>query len=302
MCDEDYQYEDYQYEEYQDNYGDDIVEKYKKKNNEKKNSQPDFLSISEIMPLIGKEIDEISIMLNIDFVSSLMILQNYKYNKTKIMEDFINSCSAESFLKRKNLQILNFENSNSNSNFICLVCFENKNLIKTSCNHNYCQTCWQLHIESQIEQGNLSKITCMDCSCMYCIDMDFLKTFCSKEQMARFQYLVMKNYIEKHENFKFCKKCEIILTGEKLADVECKCGYNFCFNCLNEAHFPCSCENMKKWTSKAEQDELTFKYLKENTKECPKCKTVIEKNGGNFFFFFLFFFFFSFLFFSFSKN
>ena len=37
---------------------------------------------------------------------------------------------------------------------------------------------------------------------------------------------------------------------------------------------------MKDWFKKCEDDSETGNWLSVNTKDCPKCNTAIEKNGG----------------------
>ncbi|KAG9150384.1 hypothetical protein Leryth_014562 [Lithospermum erythrorhizon] len=63
-------------------------------------------------------------------------------------------------------------------------------------------------------------------------------------------------------------------------EVECACGLQFCFNCLTEAHSPCSCLMWRLWTKKSQDESETVNWLTANTKYCPKCHKPVEKNGG----------------------
>ena len=49
--------------------------------------------------------------------------------------------------------------------------------------------------------------------------------------------------------------------------------------CLNIPHPPCTCEMMTKWAQKCKDDSETSNWLNSNTKTCPKCGKVIEKDG-----------------------
>jgi ariadne-1 len=69
-------------------------------------------------------------------------------------------------------------------------------------------------------------------------------------------------------------------TGGAPADIQCACGYRFCFKCNREAHAPSSCENLVKWLRQCQDDGETHKWIMVNTKDCPKCNSAIEKNGG----------------------
>lgn len=62
--------------------------------------------------------------------------------------------------------------------------------------------------------------------------------------------------------------------------VTCSCGYSFCFLCHNEAHAPATCEDVKNWAAKCRDDSETSHWLGANTKECPRCRVAVEKNGG----------------------
>lgn len=62
--------------------------------------------------------------------------------------------------------------------------------------------------------------------------------------------------------------------------VNCRCGHNFCFGCGFSEHQPCPCSLVKKWLKKCEDDSETANWISANTKECPKCVSTIEKNGG----------------------
>jgi len=69
--------------------------------------------------------------------------------------------------------------------------------------------------------------------------------------------------------------------------VRCECGHIFCFSCMQEGHWPATCEQVK-WYNETHQrkhadpngEEKTLKWLEKYTQDCPKCTAPIEKNGG----------------------
>lgn len=61
---------------------------------------------------------------------------------------------------------------------------------------------------------------------------------------------------------------------------KCKCGHDFCFECGENWHDPVQCDLLKKWMQKCSDDSETSNWIAANTKDCPKCKATIEKNGG----------------------
>lgn len=62
--------------------------------------------------------------------------------------------------------------------------------------------------------------------------------------------------------------------------VACLCRHRFCFGCALNDHQPAPCSLVKQWIKKCEDDSETANWISANTKECPKCASTIEKNGG----------------------
>ncbi|KAI8607651.1 hypothetical protein BC830DRAFT_1072774, partial [Chytriomyces sp. MP71] len=54
----------------------------------------------------------------------------------------------------------------------------------------------------------------------------------------------------------------------------------FCFGCSLADHRPTPCGLIKLWLRKCADDSETSNWICANTKECPRCQTAIEKNGG----------------------
>lgn len=53
--------------------------------------------------------------------------------------------------------------------------------------------------------------------------------------------------------------------------IECKCGFIFCFDCVQQWHEPVTCEVLRRWLKKCNDDSETSNWLNANTKDCPKC-------------------------------
>ena len=55
----------------------------------------------------------------------------------------------------------------------------------------------------------------------------------------------------------------------------------FCFGCAVDGdHRPVVCAVARMWLQKCRDDSETANWIKSNTKECSKCQSTIEKNGG----------------------
>lgn len=62
--------------------------------------------------------------------------------------------------------------------------------------------------------------------------------------------------------------------------VRCPSSHEFCFDCQYENHLPCSCLVASKWVKRCQDDSETVNWIEANTQNCPKCSSLIEKNGG----------------------
>lgn len=62
--------------------------------------------------------------------------------------------------------------------------------------------------------------------------------------------------------------------------VRCLHNHQFCYNCMRENHSPCPCVVLERWSKKCKDDSETLNWINAHTKDCPQCKSAIEKNGG----------------------
>lgn len=83
------------------------------------------------------------------------------------------------------------------------------------------------------------------------------------------------------ENAVECSQAPPRMLNQLVPTVQCACGNAFCFGCGYPAdHRPVLCKIVKMWEKKCADDSETANWLNANTKECPKCVSTIEKNGG----------------------
>ena len=97
-------------------------------------------------------------------------------------------------------------------------------------------------------------------------------------------------YVQDNPNLKWCTapdckfaiECDILKTSLSIIvpTVTCKCGHTMCFGCDYDNHKPANCAMVKDWWKKKEEDSATASWISSHTKDCPKCQTSIEKNGG----------------------
>ena len=80
------------------------------------------------------------------------------------------------------------------------------------------------------------------------------------------------------------QKCNFIVwvkskpTARRVKCTQCQTQY--CFSCTMPYHAPNSCQTIRRWHIKCQDDSETRNYLLVHTQDCPKCKVCIEKSGG----------------------
>ena len=111
--------------------------------------------------------------------------------------------------------------------------------------------------------------------------------------MLRFRYthLLSRTYVDDAPTLRWCPSpgCENAVSAAVPAKalrslvptVRCACGTEFCFGCAEApGHEPAICKVAGLWLRKCRDDSETANWISANTKECPKCNSTIEKNGG----------------------
>jgi len=125
----------------------------------------------------------------------------------------------------------------------------------------------------------------MDMKCSLAVDELAVKKLVDPDIYDRFVRFITKSFVEDSDGrVKWCTQanCGNAITADMVTGtvVRCKCSYRFCFQCHKEAHSPATCEQVKLWGQKCKDDSETTHWKYANTKDCPKCETPVEKNGG----------------------
>eukprot|EP01117_Protostelium_nocturnum_P013899 TRINITY_DN5232_c1_g3_i1.p1 TRINITY_DN5232_c1_g3~~TRINITY_DN5232_c1_g3_i1.p1 ORF type:complete len:432 (+),score=76.34 TRINITY_DN5232_c1_g3_i1:58-1296(+) len=135
------------------------------------------------------------------------------------------------------------------------------------CNHLHCMECIRNRASSQKANRDYY-LKCSICNTLIPDDLYFL--FLDQDSVNEIRLAQVRQL---HSNvqcpFPNCG-CDFYYDGDGIA-VECgECNRIFCFECKTPWHFELTCRQNQKLA-----DELP-----PNIKKCPKCKTLIEKNGG----------------------
>jgi ariadne-1 len=159
------------------------------------------------------------------------------------------------------------------------------------CGHRYCVDCYQQYLTQKIqEEGEAARVQCPADGCHLIIDAASLDLLVTPVLAKRYNELLNRTYVDDREVLKWCPAPDCpnaVECGIKKKDLDrvvptvaCACGHRFCFGCILNDHQPAPCELVKRWLKKCADDSETANWISANTKECPKCNSTIEKNGG----------------------
>ncbi|CAP27229.2 Protein CBG07143 [Caenorhabditis briggsae] len=248
-----------------------------------------ILTYSEILASMQAVIKDVQSVLQQPAGICRILLQNHKWSKGQLLERFYED---PEFLTNTNMIPSDPAQKPEDGPRDCDICCENTELVGLSCNHMACRDCWKFYLAEKIKEGK-SIIECMasDCKLLVYDFNEFVGD--DKEMITQFEKLTVNAYVESTSSISWCpsENCSLAVKSDSNGIVECSCGTKFCSSCGSAPHDPATCRHVKIWNRKAEKekatssvgfstDKDTFQWILSNTKDCPKCMTAIEKNGG----------------------
>ncbi|XP_062090525.1 probable E3 ubiquitin-protein ligase ARI1 [Humulus lupulus] len=221
------------------------------------------------------------------------LLIHYRWDVDNLLTILVEKGKDELYSKAG---VTSVEHDNSaSSNFLsmvrCIICIEEVPADKVTtmdCGHYFCNNCWTEYFIIKINEGQSRRITCMEHQCDAICDEEKVRTLVNARDSnlaEKFDRFLLESYIEDNRKVKWCPSVPhcgnaIRIEDNVICEVECACGLQFCFNCLCEAHSPCPCFMWELWAKKCRDDSETVNWITVNTKHCPKCHKLVEKNGG----------------------
>ena len=187
--------------------------------------------------------------------------------------------NLEKIEKKKEFELEQIGNDRVKS---CEICYEIKEISSfftiSICGHSFCRDCIKNFFQEKINSAQVVKISC-PAGCNYDFqEEEIRKIFVNEPKMfekyLKFKYVTLIN-LDPHKMWCPGNNCDNILTrnGNEIK-IKCdKCGLETCFNCRLAWHEKATCE-------KAMEKEFKLYKRKFQIKNCPKCKSRIEKNGG----------------------
>jgi ariadne-1 len=227
---------------------------------------------------------------------AILVLLHFEWNVDRIKEKwydnsekYLEMCGVTQSAEAKQ-QLLKSKVKSGNTN--CLVCGDDKSMcdefLALDCGHYFCDYCFTHHIKSHLSDNTRAVyITCPQKSCNLIIPESLTLRLLeknSKEDLPTYKKCIQKNFTDLNSNIKWCPNqgCNACVRCDTASnkEINCICGYTFCFKCQKEGHRPCPCDMVEIWDKKNSSESENVKWITANTKPCPNCKKYIEKNQG----------------------
>ena len=221
---------------------------------------------------------------------ALILLRHYKWNKERLMDKLMDNSDAVMLEAGVTQHTPSIEVTKA---YECPICCEDGNLetFAMDCGHRFCRDCYERYVEEKIvDEGDVRRMVCPGEKCHIALGESVVQMLVQEHVFQRYIRLLDRAYVDDHENIKWCPApgCENAIecgTTQRqlnriIPSVTCAQGHNFCFGCGLDEHQPCICKIVKIWLKKCADDSETSNWISANTKECPKCVSTIEKNGG----------------------
>lgn len=241
-----------------------------------------------------KQFQEVSSIIELPIEQTAILLRFMRWNKEKLLENYMED--PDRVLEAAGLGATFTEKPQTKAvqGFVCEICYEDEPTLQTyamKCGHRYCADCYKQYLTQKVkEEGEAARIQCPKDGCHRIVDARSLRLLVAPDVQARYDVLLTRTYVDDKENLKWCPApdCEYAIDcpvkkrdlKRLVPTVRCNHQHSFCFGCALADHLPAPCSLVKRWLKKCEDDSETSNWISANTKECPKCQSTIEKNGG----------------------
>eukprot|EP00347_Sterkiella_histriomuscorum_P009892 403339473 len=275
--------------------------------------QPPFI---EIKGFWGKFKKEISEALKNRWSNDQMILYDwYEYCKSDMLTELtadsntitIDNIDYQEFNEEK-FDSLKYElDINENQCEICYQSFIGREnfIMFQGCQHFYCKTCMLQYANDIISNGEIGKLICPAFSgCKTTLNELHLKEIgLDEDQIQKVTVFSINQAVEKMDDFGWCPipECAAPAQVNRLQNfAQCtQCRFTFCLTCKEKYHFFKQCPAIKLKGKDIDQfskddkidefkakhfnqiqEQMNMFYIKQCTKQCPKCKFTIQKVDG----------------------
>ena len=201
------------------------------------------------------------------------------------------------------------------SRFTCDICCLNvsgSDCIRfQSCTHIHCKQCMTTYLTSKITDGSVSTIDCPSFDCSQLISPGIVQQLVPPQLFERYDKLLLQRTLDGMSDIVYCPRptCRCVTVKEDESNMALcpSCKFSFCVLCKRTWHGISPCKVLpkdikelkeayesgdkdirrsmelqygKKYLERAFQEYDSSAWIKTNTKPCPNCQSVIEKDHG----------------------
>ena len=199
--------------------------------------------------------------------------------------------------------------------FSCNVCFLEKIGEKCCsfhpCKHVFCNECMSEYFKLQIKDGAVNALTCPYDKCESQATPSQVRKLVVDEDYERYEKFLLQSTLDCMTDIILCprKMCQspVLLENSSNLGMCANCSFAFCTLCRRSYHGVSACpmnqpefvhlrrlyvyagpeerlglerRHGKRIFRFAFQDAKSEKWIKDNSKKCPSCKSDIQKNSG----------------------
>lgn len=246
------------------------------------------LTLEELAQDQLEAIDDVNSIFEISPGAARALLAHCNWDKEKLLEKYYNGDSEDMLFNEAHVvnprKIARTEQEGPVTCGICTCDYDAAETMSLECGHRFCTMCWENHISTQVTAGN-PFVECPEGGCKVQVDeLTVTRMLKDPELLTRFKHAICRAYIANNPLLSGCPQPDcpnaIKVRRAEARTVRCTCGFRFCFACRRRDHDPLPCALLQVWNQKTTDEGETARYLAVNTKDCPKCNVVIEKNGG----------------------
>mmetsp|Transcript_547 Transcript_547/g.654 ORF Transcript_547/g.654 Transcript_547/m.654 type:complete len:638 (+) Transcript_547:37-1950(+) len=254
------------------------------------------LSPEDIVAAHDKQITEVAELLAIPEATAGAMLRYYRWKQESLLRAYF--ANPSSVLNESGCVTVSSKKKVTDGSSVstkridkkgpCLICGDEKlanECTALRCKHRFCNSCWSQYLEMKIgEKQQACKLCCPAAGCNLFVGERLVKRLVSKASFAKYKRFITQSFVEENTYVSWCPRagCTRAISADAVEGsiVKCDCGFRFCFTCHNEAHLPATCYMVRDWNNKCIDDSETIHWIGANTKDCPKCRIAVEKNGG----------------------
>lgn len=259
----------------------------------------EVLTTEQIVQHMVDCIKEVNAVVEIPATTTRILLNHFKWDKEKLMEMYYDgdqdklfseahviSPFKKSLTRKRTTRAAAAADMSEVTCEICYMQLPQAMMTGLECSHKFCTQCWTEYLTTKImDEGMGQTIACAAHGCDILVDdATVMKLVTDPKVKLKYQHLITNSFVECNRLLRWCPMPDcghaIRVNYHDSRPVRCHCNHIFCFSCGENWHDPVKCKWLKKWIKKCDDDSETSNWIAANTKECPKCRATIEKDGG----------------------